>query len=65
MRLTASEREALAEELLVSIDDNEREAIDRAWLEKVRRRDAELLSGKVAARPVAEVLERLWSSGKN
>jgi len=57
MRLTASEREALAEELLVSIDDNEREAIDRAWLEK----SAGAMRNCYRARQPQDRLPKCWN----
>ena len=59
LQLGAAEREALAEELLLSLNDSESEAIDRAWLEETRRRDAALLAGTSRTKPVSEVLDRL------
>lgn len=40
LQLDPVEREALAEELLLSVSDTDREAIDAAWLEEAKRRDA-------------------------
>jgi hypothetical protein len=59
LELDAPEREALAEELLLSIGSSEREAIDAAWLSEVRRRDADAIGGSNVARPVDEVVNRL------
>jgi len=59
MTLDATEREALAEELLLSIERTDRDAIDQAWLAEIRRRDARYRSGKTKAKPVAQVLDRL------
>ena len=59
LELDPNDREALAEELLLSIGVEEREAIDQAWLEEARRRDAALLAGKGHSKPVDEVLGRL------
>lgn len=59
LRLEPAEREALAEELLLSIGSAEREQIDAAWLTEVRRRDAAYRDGVGAAKPVDEVIERL------
>lgn len=56
MELDPAEREALAEELLLSIDDEERHAIDQAWLAESRRRDLDFRSGKSGAKPVERVL---------
>jgi len=38
LQLDPVEREALAEELLLSVSDTDRAAIDAAWLEEVKRR---------------------------
>jgi putative addiction module component (TIGR02574 family) len=59
LQLNPAEREALAEELLLSIEGAEREAIDGAWLAEARRRDADFLAGKTTAKPVDEVIDRL------
>jgi putative addiction module component (TIGR02574 family) len=64
MKLQPVEREILAEELLLSIDSNEREKIDAAWLVEVRRRDAEFSQGKISAKPVEEILAQLESKGR-
>jgi len=55
LSLQPAEREALAEELLLSIDTADADAIDAAWLAEAKRRD----DGTQAARPVEEVLNRL------
>jgi putative addiction module component (TIGR02574 family) len=60
MHLEPSEREELAEELLLSIDGPDREAIDAAWLDEARRRDAAYAANRTHVRPVNEVLERLY-----
>jgi len=59
LELDPAEREALAEELLLSLDDAERHAIDLVWLAEARRRDADFRSGNSGAKPVDEVLERI------
>ena len=66
LELQPAEREALAEELLLSISGSERDEIDAAWLEEVRLRDAAFIAGKMSASPVDEVVDRLtrrdWDS---
>ena len=62
--LDPAEREALAEELLLSVGGAEREAIDAAWLAEARRRDAALLAGKTRVSPVDEVVGRLKANAK-
>ena len=59
MELDPAERDALAEELLLSIGDAEREAVEAAWLAEARRRDAAFARGEMGAKPVDEVLARL------
>ena len=59
MQLDPAERESLAEELLLSVSDAEREEIERAWLEEARRRTAAYKAGLTAGKPVNEVLDRL------
>jgi hypothetical protein len=51
--------EALAEELLLSIDAREREQIDAAWLQEIRRRDATYSERRGRATPVEDVIARL------
>ena len=53
------EREALAEELLLSIDGAERDVVDQAWLTEIRRREADFAAGKTGAKPVEQVIDRL------
>jgi hypothetical protein len=57
--LDATDRGALAEELLLSITPADRDRIDAAWLAEARRRDESLRNGTTSARPVDEVIERL------
>lgn len=61
MALEPSERETLAEELLLSVDPSERQAIDAAWLEEARQRDAQFRSGQCQASDVDEVIGRVLS----
>jgi len=59
LELDPREREALAEELLLSIDGANREEIDAAWLDESRRRDAAYREGKSRATSVDDVVARL------
>ena len=59
LKLAPAEREALAEELLLSIDDTDRQSIDAAWLAEAHRRDADFVVGKTGAKPVGQVIDRL------
>ena len=63
MELDPVEREALAEELLLSITSGQRESIDAVWLAEVRRRDAMFSHGNITGRPVDEVIARLRAKG--
>jgi putative addiction module component (TIGR02574 family) len=64
LSLAPAEREALAEELLLSVADADQAAIDAAWLEESYRRDADLASGRTSAKPVEEVIARLQSNAR-
>jgi hypothetical protein len=64
LQLDPADREALAEELLLSIGDADREAVDAAWLAEVARRDADFVAGKTGAKPVAAVIERLLAKAR-
>ena len=59
LELAPAEREALAEELLLSIAESERDAVEAASLADARRRDAAYRRGEVGAKPVADVIARL------
>ncbi len=59
MALDPAEREALAQDLLLSISGSEREAIDAAWLAEAHRRDAAFTAESVGSKPVDDVVNRL------
>jgi putative addiction module component (TIGR02574 family) len=59
MQLAPAEREALAEELMLSLGEADRESIDAAWLAEAQRRDQDFASGKTGAKPVDQVIDRL------
>jgi len=61
MQLDPIDREMLAEELLLSIDQRQSAEIDAAWLAELKRRDAEFVAGRVEAKAVDEVINRLLS----
>ena len=65
LELGAAEREALAEELLLSVTESEREEVDAAWLIEVKRRDAAYRRGEVGAKPVQDVIARLTGRAKS
>ena len=62
MQLDPVEREALAEELLLSLSDGEREAIDTAWLAEAKRRDEAFKQSGHGAKPLDDVIARLKSN---
>ena len=59
MALDVKERESLAEELLLTVDDGTREEVDAAWAEEIQRRIAEYERGEVKAIPGDQVLREL------
>jgi hypothetical protein len=62
LQLNPIEREALAEELLMSISDADSRSIDAAWLEEVKRRDASFVQTRGTAKAVDDVIARLRDS---
>lgn len=63
MELDPEERELLAEELLLTIS-TDGEPVDPAWLAELERREAEFAAGRMTAKPVEEVLDRLLKKAK-
>ena len=57
MTLTVSERAALAQRLLASLDDNQE--IDDAWAAELDRRIAAVESGEMKTIPIAEALAQV------
>jgi putative addiction module component (TIGR02574 family) len=64
LQLDPSERESLAEELLLSLGDGDRESIDAAWLGEARRRDADYADGRTGAKPAEHVINRLLGKAR-
>ena len=55
MALRPQEREALAEEILLSLTEADAAEIEAAWLAEVKSRDAAYCRGEIRAHPVDEV----------
>ena len=64
LSLDPTEREALAEELLLSLHEPDREAIDAAWLAETRSRDDAFRRGEVGAMPVDEAIARILAKAR-
>ena len=64
MALGPDEREALAEELWLSLNGGQQAAVDAAWLEEVRRRDAAFAAGQIQDSDLDEVMARLLARGR-
>ena len=62
MKLEPTEREALAEELLLTLPETEDEAVDAASLEEAKRRYESFLKSGGVAKTVDEVVARLRNS---
>ena len=62
LRLTPSERAALAQRLLASLDEDAE--IEEAWAAEVERRIADVESGAVQVIPIAEALARVRAALK-
>jgi putative addiction module component (TIGR02574 family) len=59
MALPATEREALAEQLLQSLTDEDRRSIDDAWLAEAHAREEAFAMGEMKTSAVDDVLERI------
>ncbi len=64
MALDPREREALADELLLSLTDGDHAAIDAAWLAEVRRREEAFVRGETSTSPLDAVMARLQARAK-
>ena len=64
LQLSASERAALASELLASLDNISEEENEQLWLEEAERRYSEYKAGRIKAVPAEEVFERVRSRKK-
>lgn len=67
MNLSPEDRARLAHELIVSLDKDGQteEGVEAAWLEEVKRRDAEIERGEVRAIPADEALRRAHEALKS
>lgn len=67
LSLPEAERARLAHRLIVSLDEDVRadEGVQAAWLEEVKRRDAEIERGEVQAIPAEEAMRRAHEALKN
>lgn len=64
MSLDPRDRQELADDLLVSLSDAEREAIDAAWLAEARRREEAFARGEMSTSPVDEVIARIQTKSR-
>ena len=61
LSLPPDERAALAEKLLLSLDEQSETELERTWLSEAARRARELDSGEVQAIPAEDVLRKARS----
>ena len=59
MALGPTDREAIAEQLLATVDGEDRQSVDAAWAAEVARRLATYDRGEVRSSPPAEMFRRL------
>jgi putative addiction module component (TIGR02574 family) len=64
LQLPPAEREALADELLLSIGETDRQSIEAAWVAEARRRDADFQAGNTGAKPAEQVISRLLGKAR-
>lgn len=67
LNLPEAERARLAHRLIVSLDEDVRtaEGVEAAWLEEVKRRDAEIECGEAQTIPAEEAMRRAHKALKN
>ena len=67
LNLPQAERARLAHRLIVSLDEEVPydEGVAAAWLEEIKRRDAEIESGDAQLIPAEEVMRRVSDALKN
>jgi len=58
LKLDEKQRAELAKRLLISLEETIDEDIEKAWIEEVKRRKAQVESGEVKTIPGEKVLER-------
>ncbi|MFI5378144.1 MAG: addiction module protein [Tepidisphaerales bacterium] len=61
MSLAPDDREAVAEELLMSLDEKETSRLQTIWLAEARRRDADYSAGKIKASSIDAALNRIMA----
>ena len=50
-------RASLAQALIVSLDEEYDDDVERLWLEEIKRRDIEIRSGRASLKPADQVLQ--------
>lgn len=64
MRLSTTERAALAAALLASLDGEPEDEVEAAWAAEIQRRAERVRSGEAKGRPWSEVRARLERRGE-
>ena len=64
MALAPGEREAIAEELFMSLDEQDGETLKAIWLAEAQRRDADFAAGRIKASSVDEVVKRVLARSR-
>ena len=61
LKLSPTERAALAERLIASLDNLSEQQNEQLWIDEADRRYREYKSGKISARSAEEVLSDAWN----
>jgi putative addiction module component (TIGR02574 family) len=64
MSLDPRDREAIAEELLLSVDSATQEEVSDAWAAEIQRRVARADRGEGSSKPVDKIVARLRNKAK-
>ena len=64
MELNPIDRETLAEEILLSLSQSDRDTIEAQWVAEAKRRTAEFRAGRSGTTSVDVVMERLLNKAR-
>ena len=64
MALAPSEREAIADELFMSLDEEDGQTLRAIWLAEAQRRDADYAAGRIKASSLEDVVNRVLARSR-
>ncbi|MGA2498154.1 MAG: addiction module protein [Tepidisphaeraceae bacterium] len=64
MALASGDREAIADELFMSLDEDDGQTLRAIWLAEAKRRDADYAAGRIKASSVEEAVHRVLARSR-